>query len=321
MSQSPLVTVVVPGYQVEPWAQAALDSLRAQTLPDWTAVLVDDASSDRTGELFQAAAASDPRFRVLSLTRRAGLGAARNVALKTVVTPYLGFLDADDVMLPATLERFVTTLDESGSDFAVGAYVRLRPDASGGYTAGDVQPWVSRATAPARTATTLEEHPEVTANVVAWSKLSRTEFWQRTGLRFPEGRLYEDQVVAQQMYARARRFDVISDVVVYWRERADGSSITQHEERLDVLRDCVDAMSEGMRVLDGTGHTTAARSRARQLLRMDIPRLARVAAAHPDDEYRRLVGAFARSVAERQDAAAVALPEDAQPLISAALLW
>ncbi|GAA2586375.1 glycosyltransferase family 2 protein [Microbacterium binotii] len=321
MSQRPLITVVVPGYQVEPWAQAALDSLRAQTLPDWTAVLVDDASSDRTGDLFEAAAASDPRFRVRRLSQRGGLGAARNIALDEVDTPYLGFLDADDVMLPATLERFVTTLDQSGSDFAVGAYVRLRPDGSGGYAAGDVQPWVSRATAPARTATTLEEHPEVTANVVAWSKLSRTEFWQRTGLRFPEGRLYEDQVVAQQMYARARRFDVLSDVVVHWRERADGSSITQHEERLDVLRDCLDAMSEGMRVLDGTGHTAAARARAGQLLRMDIPRLARVAAAHPDDEYRRLVGAFARSVAERQDATAVALSEDARPLISAALLW
>ncbi len=141
------------------------------------------------------------------------------------------------------------------------------------------------------------------------------------GLRFPEGRLYEDQVVAQQMYARARRFDVLSDVVVHWRERADGSSITQHEERLDVLRDCLDAMSEGMRVLDGTGHTAAARARAGQLLRMDIPRLARVAAGHPDDEYRRLVGTFARSVSERQDAAAIAVPDDVRPLISAALLW
>ncbi|MDR6201149.1 glycosyltransferase involved in cell wall biosynthesis [Microbacterium sp. SORGH_AS428] len=321
MSQRPLVTVVVPGYQVEPWAQAALDSLRAQTLSDWTAVLVDDASSDRTGDLFEAAAAADPRFRVVRLARRVGLGAARNTALDLVDSPYLAFLDADDVMLPTTLERFVATLDGSGSDFAVGAYVRLRPDGSGGYAAGDVQPWVSRATVPARTGTTLEEHPEVTANVVAWSKLSRTEFWQRTGLRFPEGRLYEDQVVAQQMYARARRFDVLSDVVVHWRERADGSSITQHEERLDVLRDCLDAMSEGMRVLDGTGHTAAARARAGQLLRMDIPRLARVAAAHPDDEYRRLVGAFARAVAERQDAAAIAVPGDAQPLISAALLW
>jgi CDP-glycerol glycerophosphotransferase len=321
VSQHPLVTVVVPGYQVEPWAQAALDSLREQTLADWTAVLVDDASSDRTGDLFEAAAASDPRFRVLRLAQRSGLGAARNAALHAVDTPYLGFLDADDVMLPGALKRFVATLDASGSDFAVGAYVRLRPDGSGGYAPAEVQPWVSRATAPARTATTLEEHPEVTANIVAWSKVSRTEFWQRTGLRFPEGRLYEDQVVAQQMYARARRFDVLSDVVVHWRERADGSSITQHEERLDVLRDCLDAMSEGMRVLDGTGHTAAARARAGQLLRMDIPRLARVAALHPDDDYRRLVGAFTRSVSERQDAVGIIIPGDAQPLISAALLW
>ena len=120
-------------------------------------------------------------------------------------------------------------LDETGSDFAVGAYVRLRPDGAGGYSAGEVQPWVAAATAPERRGTTIDEHPEASGNIVAWSKVSRTDFWHRAGIRFPEGRLYEDQVVAQQMYARARRFDTVPDVVAHWRVRADGSSITQRE--------------------------------------------------------------------------------------------
>lgn len=318
---APLVTVIVPGFDVAPWAPAALASLRAQTLPEWRAVLVDDRSTDDTGALFAAAAAADPRFRVLRQQRRRGLGAARNVALATVDTPYVAFLDADDELLPGALARMVGVLDETGSDFVAGAYVRLRPDGAGGYAPGVVQPWVTAATDPERRGVTIEQHPEASANVVAWSKVSRTAFWQQTGLRFPEGRLYEDQVVAQLMFAHARRFDVVPDVVVHWRERADGSSITQHEESLEVLRDCIAAMTEGLRVLEGTDHPLAARARVGQLLRMDVPRLARIGAAHPDDAYRRALGDFTRSLWDRADAARLALPDEAVPLVAAARLW
>ncbi len=317
MSRSSVVTLVVPGYDVAPYAREALDSLLAQTMPDWTAVLVDDGSTDGTGALFAEAAAADPRFRFVQHPHRRGLGAARNTGLDAVETPFLGFLDADDVLVPDALERMVSTLDASGSDFVAGAYVRLRPDGAGGYAAGDVQPWVRAATDPARVGTTLDEHPHATGNIVAWSKVSRTTFWRAHRLRFPEDRFYEDQVVAQLMYTRARRFDVLSDVVVQWRERAEGTSITQYEERLDVLRDCLTAMAEGLAVLDAADRPRAAASRVDLILGMDLPRLAGIAAAHPEPEYRRLVGAFARALASRPDAASVPQP----PLLSAALLW
>ncbi len=78
----------------------ALASLQAQTLTDWVAILIDDASTDTTGEIFARAAASDPRFRVVSLPRRTGLGAARNLGLGRVETPFIAFLDADDILAP-----------------------------------------------------------------------------------------------------------------------------------------------------------------------------------------------------------------------------
>lgn len=320
-STGPAVTVIVPGFDVADYADAALDSLRAQTRADWSAILVDDASSDATADIFDRAAAQDPRFRVVRAPARGGLGAARNRALDLVQTPYLGFLDADDVLIPSALERLLGVLERTGSDFALGAYVRLRPDGDGGYTPGPVQPWVAAATAPERLATTIEDHPEATANVVAWSKISRTEFWHRAHLRFPEGRLYEDQLVAQQMYARARRFDTIPDVLVHWRVRPDGSSITQREAQLDVLRDCLDAMDAGLRVLEDTGHPRAARARVGQILRMDIPRLVELARAHPDPAYRRTLGAFTREIWDRGAASASGLDDAANAAVSAARLW
>jgi cellulose synthase/poly-beta-1,6-N-acetylglucosamine synthase-like glycosyltransferase len=315
------VTVIVPGFDVAPYAREALESLQRQSLQTWTAVLVDDGSADATGAIFDAAAARDPRLRVVHHRERVGLGAARNAGLDLVDTPFVGFLDADDVLTPRALERLVGVLDETGSDFAVGAYVRLRPDGAGGYVLGEVQPWVAAATAPERRGTTIDEHPEASANIVAWSKVSRTEFWQRAGLRFPEGRLYEDQLVAQQMYAHARRFDTIPDVVAHWRVRADGSSITQREAQLDVLRDCLEAMDAGLQVLLSRGHTVAAQARIGQMLRMDIPRLADIARLHPDPAYRRALGAFAREIWDHAGDARSGLDASSATAVAAARLW
>ncbi len=314
------VTVIVPGRNVAPYADEAIASLRAQTFSDWTAILIDDGSTDATGEIFASAAAGDPRFRVIHHDRSRGLGAGRNAGLDLVDTPLVAFLDADDLFTPKALERLVGAITASGSDFAVGAYVRLRPDGAG-YTPGIVQPWVEAATAPERLRTTLAEHPEASGNIVAWSKVSRIDFWRRNDLRFPEGKLYEDQVVAQTMYVRAHAFDVIPDVVVHWRERADGSSITQHKEALIVLVDYLAAMSGGLAVLDAAGAHAAAASRIQLILDMDVPPLGRIAENHPDPAYRRALGAFVRPLFERAEAGSIALAEASAPLLAAARRW
>jgi len=317
---APAVTVIVPGFNVAAYAAEALASLRRQTLREWTALLIDDASTDATAAVFAEAAAADPRFRLVRHEAQAGLGAARNTGLDLVQTPFLAFLDADDVLTPHALERLIGVLDETGSDFAIGAYVRLRPEQGGGYSVGDVQPWVAAATAPERHGTTINEHPAATGNIVAWSKVSRTEFWHRAALRFPEGRLYEDQVVAQQMYARARRFDTVPDVIAHWRIRADGSSITQREAHLDVLRDCLEAMDAGVHILEA-GHPQAAQVRIGLILRMDVPRLAEIARTHPDAAYRRALGVFVRELWARAGSARAGLDEASADIIAAARLW
>jgi len=319
------VTVIVPGRDVADYAPQALASLRAQTLPDWRAILVDDGSTDATPGIFREAAAADPRFTVVRHEVSRGLGAARNAGLDRVETPLVGFLDADDELTPPALERLVGTIVASGSDIAVGAYVRLRPqrDPAGAlrYAPGEVQPWVAAATAPARLGTTLAAHPALSGNIVAWSKVSRIEFWRRHGLRFPEGRLYEDQIVAQRMYTLARAIDVVPDVVVRWRERADGSSITQHTHAVPVLADYLEAMRGGIAVLDAASQRAAARARVRLILDMDTPPLIRIARDHPDDAYRRTLGAFVRELAARADAEAVALDPASAALLAAARLW
>ena len=296
---SPAITVIVPGRDVAAFAGEALRSLQTQTLDSWRAVLVDDGSTDDTRRLFADAAAADPRFVLVEHDEPRGLGAARNSGLDLVDTPYTAFLDADDRLRPHALERLRQTLETTGSDFVVGAYVRLRPDADGpGYTAGDVQPWVAAATDPAREGTTLTQHPAASGNIVAWSKLSRTDFWHAHALRFPEGRYYEDQVVAQRMYTLATAFDVVPDVVIEWRERRDRSSITQRLSEVDVLRDYLEALGEGIVVLRAAGAEDAVVERGRLIRSLDLPPLVRIAETHPDPVYRIALEAFLETLPE-----------------------
>ncbi|MFB7251891.1 glycosyltransferase family 2 protein [Microbacterium sp. NPDC056234] len=311
---APIVTLIVPGRDIAAFVPAALDSLRAQTEQRWRALLIDDGSLDATGEVFADAAASDSRFEVLRHERSIGLGAARNVGLDRVDTEFVGFLDGDDELTPTALARLIGTLTTTGSDFVAGAYVRSRHD-RGVYVPGRVQPWVAAATDPERLGTTIFEHPKASANIVAWSKISRADLW--TDLRFPEGVAYEDQIVAQRMYTAAGAFDVIPDVVVRWRLRADGSSITQGKAQLPVLRDYLSALLGGIGVLRDAGAHAAVAARLELILAMDVPPLQEIAGTHPDPAYAAEVMAFTdelRSFPEFADA-------HPDPTLAAALSW
>ncbi|MFP1601696.1 glycosyltransferase family 2 protein [Microbacterium sp. 2216-1] len=311
---SPLVTMIVPGRDVAGFAPAAIASLQAQSEPRWRALLIDDGSLDGTGAVFDAAAAADARFEVLRHAEPLGLGAARNAGLSRVDTEFVGFLDADDELTPDAITTWTATLAESGSDFVAAAYVRSRL-IDGVYRPGRVQPWVADATDPRRLGVTLAEHPAAAANIVAWSKLSRTALWN--DLRFPENVAYEDQVVAQRMYTQARAFDVIPDVVVHWRVRADGTSITQGKGHLPVLRDYLAAMHGGLDVLRRARHSEAIRHRIALIRAMDLPPLRHLAAQHPDPAYSATLQVF--------EAALESMPEHADahpdPRLVDALAW
>jgi glycosyltransferase involved in cell wall biosynthesis len=120
MNDRPLVGVIVPAYNAERWLAAALRSLQAQTLADWTCVVVDDGSTDDTAAVAEKFAAGDDRITLVHQAN-AGVGAARNTGLAILPDcPYVAFFDADDVYLPDALERLVAALERRPD--AVGAY-------------------------------------------------------------------------------------------------------------------------------------------------------------------------------------------------------
>lgn len=100
--KAPVVSIIMPAYNVERWIKQALDSVLMQTFSDWECLVVDDGSSDKTPLIVSSVA--DARIRLISQANQ-GVTVARNKGLEVARGHYIAFLDADDVWHPQALER------------------------------------------------------------------------------------------------------------------------------------------------------------------------------------------------------------------------
>lgn len=100
----PTFDIIVPAYNAARFLPAALDSVVAQSFPDWRILLVDDGSQDATPEIASRYKQQLGEKLLYFRQGNAGLPAARNAALRQATAPLLALLDADDVWLPCRLE-------------------------------------------------------------------------------------------------------------------------------------------------------------------------------------------------------------------------
>lgn len=122
--EQPLISIIVPVYNAEPYLDNCLDSIAAQTWENLEVWLVDDGSTDASPALCDARAAADSRFHVLHQAN-AGVSAARNAALERATGQYLQFVDGDDYLPSTATERLVRTAGATGADLVIGRFWRV----------------------------------------------------------------------------------------------------------------------------------------------------------------------------------------------------
>ncbi len=107
----PAVSVIVTCHNYGHFLAEALESVRAQSSPDWECIVIDDGSTDDTREVSDRFISMDPRFRYLHQPNQ-GLSSARNAGLDVCTGSYVQFLDADDRLEPRKLEAQVAYLKQ-----------------------------------------------------------------------------------------------------------------------------------------------------------------------------------------------------------------
>lgn len=121
---APLISVIIPVYNLEHEIPACLESLQAQTLDNWEAVCVDDGSTDGSLALLREMSARDGRIRVLH-QENAGVSAARNAGLAAAAGEYVYYLDGDDVLHPQAFELLVGAMQSGDFDVVVSSCQRV----------------------------------------------------------------------------------------------------------------------------------------------------------------------------------------------------
>lgn len=129
MGQTPMVSIVVPVYNVERYLRQCLDSLVNQTYQNVEIICVDDGSTDRSGEILNQYGESDARISVFYV-ENAGVSSARNKALSYASGKYIMYVDSDDWIDVRTCEKAVFKAEEQAADLVMWPYIREFPDHS-----------------------------------------------------------------------------------------------------------------------------------------------------------------------------------------------
>ena len=103
MNTNPMISVIVPVYNVEQYLPQCIDSILAQTYRDFELLLIDDGSPDRSGRICDEYAARDERVRVFH-KENGGVSSARNLGLDNAQGEWITFVDADDVLIKETFD-------------------------------------------------------------------------------------------------------------------------------------------------------------------------------------------------------------------------
>ena len=124
-NSSPLVSIIMPGYNAEAYIVEAIESVWCQSYTHWELIVIDDGSTDDTASIVQA---FDDKRIVYIHQDNAGVSAARNAGLTYAQGEYITFLDADDVLPQKSLEARVKYFESHANIDMVHGIVSIRDE-------------------------------------------------------------------------------------------------------------------------------------------------------------------------------------------------
>jgi glycosyltransferase involved in cell wall biosynthesis len=227
-----LVSVLLPARDAAATLEEALESIRAQTHRDWELIAVDDGSQDTTAAILERAARQDSRFRVLTHAAGAGIVASLNAALAAARGSVIARMDADDISLPARLERQLALL-EAGAAEVLGCQVSYFPEEAVAGGARRYQDWLNSLTTP-------EEHAR---DLFIECPLAHPTFMLPRALLESVGGYRargwpEDYDLLLRLWRRGARLAKAPDLLFRWREAPGRTSRVNPDYSPEAFRRC-----------------------------------------------------------------------------------
>lgn len=244
------ITVIVPVYNVEHYLDKCLDSVIKQTYKNIEIIVVNDGSTDNSGEICQEYAQKDNRI-VYIEKENGGLSDARNAGLDQMTGSYVTFVDSDDWIEQDYVETLYQKITEYQADIAIGNYYSFDEERSVFlfHILGDS--YYEKAHDNVSIFENLYENQEMRsfALISAWGKLYKARLFEQ--LRFDIGKLGEDGYLNQKVYLLSEKVIYLNKGLYAYRIRKGSPSRIWTEKWMHAL---VDAMSERITLLANMGY-------------------------------------------------------------------
>ena len=225
----PLVSIIVPVFNVEAYLKQCIDSIICQSLKEIEIILVDDGSTDSSGLICDEYALIDSRIHVIHHDINKGLSCSRNDGIDISVSPYIMFVDGDDWVDSQFCELPYQTALENDADLVLFSYKRFYADGKEDLICTKIK------SGP------IDEAQALAFNVMiwdaAWIGFYRRELFNE--IRYPVGKLYEDTGTSHRLIHTAKRLFLLDECVYHYRVGRIGSITTNpttrdHPDRIEM---------------------------------------------------------------------------------------
>lgn len=233
--QNELVSIIVPVYNVAEYVEVCIKSLVSQTYENIEIFLVDDGSTDASGEICKEWAARDSRI-VYIQKANGGAASARNAALERCRGIYITFVDSDDYIDDNYIEVLYAAIVENGADISICGWKNETGIAPAKADTVKGNNFYSKTEAMNKL---LYQEEFDTA---MWAKLYKAQLFKK--IRFPEGNIYEDIAIIYKVFDLVEKVSYVDYKGYHYLLRESGTTLKKFSLKKMDLIDVVEEMEE-----------------------------------------------------------------------------
>lgn len=208
--ESPVVSVIVPIYNMQTYLERCLSSIQNQTFTDFEVLMINDGSIDGSALIAEEYVVKDPRFHYF-FQENQGLSGARNTGLDHASGKYVIFVDSDDYAAPNYVEALVNAMEETHCELGVCNYYECTSRGK------EPKDYAKGVLSQKKYLLDMAKHPIHNYYVVMWNKMYVRELIEQNGLRFDlQAKCMEDIVFNTRYYLYANNVNTISNYGYYY---------------------------------------------------------------------------------------------------------
>lgn len=221
-----LISIIIPVYQVKEYLQDCVDSVRMQTYTNLEIILIDDGSTDGSGEICDAYAKEDKRIIVVHQENQ-GLSAARNAGVNIAKGELIAFVDSDDYVAEIYLEVLYILLKKYDADIAVCEFTRYRKKMERIPNMEKINDYVMSSKQMLGEWHGRRKHIET----VCWNKLYKREILLQRKEVFPLGKEHEDIYTSHLFIERAKKIAITNQILYFYRNRENSITCSRYNKK------------------------------------------------------------------------------------------